>query len=66
MAESADSPQDKSLPALSDTLYICWIALRGDSHTTHTIILTYKLYATSLLQKVKSGKGRPRLAYANV
>ena len=33
-----------------------WIASRGDSQTTHTIILTDSM---SLLQKVKSGMGSP-------
>ena len=33
-----------------------WIASRGDSQTTHAIILTDSM---SLLQKVKSGMGRP-------
>ena len=33
-----------------------WIALRGDSQTTHAIILTDSM---SLLQKVKSGMGSP-------
>ena len=33
-----------------------WIASRGDSQTTHAIILTD---STSMLQKVKSGMGSP-------
>ena len=33
-----------------------WIASRGDSQTTHAIILTDSM---SLLQKVKSGMGSP-------
>ena len=33
-----------------------WIASRGDSQTTHAIILTHSM---SLLQKVKSGIGSP-------
>ena len=33
-----------------------WIAPRGDSQTTHAIILTDSM---SLLQKVKSGMGSP-------
>ena len=33
-----------------------WIALRGDSQTTHAIILTDSM---SLLQKVKNGMGSP-------
>jgi len=38
--------------------FVCqgWIASRGDSQTTHDIILTD---AMSLLQKVKSGMGSP-------
>jgi len=35
---------------------LCWIASRGDSRTTHAIILTDSI---SLLQKVKSGTGSP-------
>ena len=35
---------------------IHWIASRGDSQTTHAIILTD---STSMLQKVKSGMGSP-------
>ena len=33
-----------------------WIALRGDSQTTHAVILTDSM---SLLQQVKSGMGSP-------
>ena len=33
-----------------------WIASRGDTHTTHVILLTDSI---SLLQKVKSGMGSP-------
>ena len=35
-----------------------WIATRGDRRTTHTILLRDSV---SLLQKVKSGSGKPRL-----
>ena len=35
---------------------LCWIASRGDSQTTHAIIL---IDSMSLLQKVKSGMGSP-------
>ena len=38
------------------TYALHWIALRGDSQTTHAIILTDSM---CLLQKVKSGMGSP-------
>ena len=38
------------------TYALRWIASRGDSQTTHVIVLTASM---SLLQKVKSGMGNP-------
>ena len=39
-----------------------WIALRGDSQTTHTILLAYSV---NVLQKMKNGMGKPRLECVN-